>query len=172
VADIVVDNAVIATTAGAQAAVFDGSWDTFGEGYCSRCLNRPIRGTTYYEAMVTGASGASAEYFPSISLKGKYDLYEWHPRFSGAGSARVEINYHGGRETVQIDQSVNSDQWNKIGTFEFGADERESVTIFSDGQKVLADAFMFVYRKKDSNRDITPPKRPENLNVKANDEQK
>lgn len=169
VADIVVDNAVIATTAGAKAANFQGLWDTFDSGYCSRCVNRPIHGTTYHEAMVTSHAGASAEYYPRISLKGKYELYEWHPNFSRASTARVEINFHGGRMTLQIDQSKNTDQWNKIGTFEFGVDERESVTIFSDGQNVIADAFMFVYSEKGSESDLTPPKRPENVSAKVND---
>lgn len=169
VADIVVDNAVIATTAGAKAAELTGNWQRNNRGYCSRCVNRELMGILNNPADITSASGARAEYRPQINFKGKYEVYEWHPQVSGAGTARIEIAYHGGKKALSIDQSKNAEQWNAIGTYEFGGSANEAVTLFCDGQLVVADAFMFVYADNEEqlNRDITPPKSPENFDIRA-----
>jgi hypothetical protein len=170
VADIVVDNAVIATTAGAKPAVFNGSWNRYSGGYCSRCLSYEIRGLLNHDAVMTSQPGAYAVYRPQIKLKGKYEVYEWHPRINGAGSARVEVGYNGGKRTLSINQSVNADRWNLIGTFEFGGSPLEAVTIYCDGNTVVADAFMFVYADGDnrSGRDVVPPKPPTDVKVLRN----
>jgi hypothetical protein len=160
-----VDNAVIATTAGAKPAILTGDWQRNGDGYCSRCLSYEIHGQLNHDAVMTSQPGARAEYMPQIKLKGKYGVYEWHPRVSGAGVARVEVGYNGGKKTLSIDQSANAGRWNLIDTFEFGGSPQEAVTIHCDGNTVVADAFMFVYAERDNRRDVVPPKPP--TNVKA-----
>lgn len=170
VADIVVDNAVIATTAGAKPAILNGSWSRYNSGYCSRCLSYEIHGVLNHDAVTASQSGAYAEYRPQIKLKGKYEVYEWHPRLNGASSTRVEVGYNGGKRTLAINQSINADRWNLIGTFEFGGSPQEAVTIYSDGNTVVADAFMFVYADGNnrSDRDVVPPKPPTNVKVQNN----
>jgi hypothetical protein len=89
------------------------------------------------------------EYRPNLPASGNYAVYEWHPQGANRTTdAPIAIKYHGGSQTVRINQQINGGQWNLLGTFNFAAGTAGYVRIqdnFTKGTVVMADAIKFVY---------------------------
>ncbi|MDY6987277.1 MAG: hypothetical protein SWQ30_04395 [Thermodesulfobacteriota bacterium] len=99
-----------------------------------------------------GAAWATATWTPDIPEAGDYHVYaRW---ISGsiwvrASNAPYTINYHGGSETVRVDQTENgppSGTWNYLGTWDFVAGTSGNVVLSNDAnhEVLVADAVSFV----------------------------
>jgi len=123
------------------AATVTGQWtngvmstDKYGDDY-------------FYTYAGTGTQ--YVEYRPNLPASGNYAVYEWHPEGTNrTADAPIAIKYHGGSQTVRINQKINGGQWNLLGTFNFAAGTAGYVRIqdnFTTGTVVMADAIKFVY---------------------------
>jgi hypothetical protein len=65
---------------------------------------------------------ATVTWRPDIPEAGTYDVYAWWTASSSnVTNAKYTIYYNGGSESVEVDQHINGDQWNKLGTYSFAA---------------------------------------------------
>jgi len=103
--------------------------------------------THLYETSATGLH--TATWTPNLA-GGEYDVYGWW-RSLGTYSTTTPytINYSGGSTTVDVDQTTNEAQWNRLGdtSYPFTGDAGENVTISYDpggGALACADAIKFV----------------------------
>ena len=168
VTPIIVDTEKFASSPGVSPATLSGfskecgatgnAVTGFRPGYPWCSSVNPIYG---YSEASTG-SGASATFKATLVNGGKYEVYEYHP---GGGSKTNafdvphKITYAGGQDTIKVDQRVNGEQWNLLGTYNFNANQVAKVVISGNaqGSTVSADAIMFKYL---GNTVITPPPPP------------
>ncbi len=112
-------------------------------------------------ATAPGGSNAQAVFVPNIGVAGQYTVYEWHGSLNGGGLAanvRYLVNHAAGTDTVIVDQSRNTGQWNYLGFYMFTNGQANNVTISAAGASgtVMADAVKFVYQGGPS-EDKNPP---------------
>ncbi len=94
---------------------------------------------------------STATYTPDLPSAGEYQVALWWPTFDWAEDTKVLINHAGGTTEFEVNQSVNSGQWNALGVFDFEAGTLGSVVISSEdttagtsGVGPVADAVRFV----------------------------
>jgi hypothetical protein len=72
-----------------------------------------------------------------------YSIYaRWKASSNRATNARYTIYYDGGSESVEVNQQINGDQWNLLGTYPFAAGSSGYVVLTDEGADnfVIADA--------------------------------
>jgi uncharacterized lipoprotein YddW (UPF0748 family) len=132
--DIIIDNP-LATVVGTWSSA-SSSTDKFGEDYR---FNGSGNGDEYLQ------------FTPNILVAGDYAVYEWHPQGGNrTTNAPHEITYHGGTQTIYVNQESGGGQWNLLGVFRFEEGTSGSVRITDafpepNGNVVLADAIKFAY---------------------------
>ena len=111
-------------------------------------------GTNYFSKAQGGGSGY-AEFRPTISVAGDYDVYEWHPYVTNASSGTpFAITHALGTTTVLANQQINSGNWSLLGRFTFAAGTGGFIRVldnFSDaGNLALADGLKLVFARTNS----------------------
>ena len=123
-----------------EATFYNGTndWIYYASGY---------NGDLYYA--VTDAGGkyvSTCTWTPDIPVAGDYRVYAWWtPHSNRATDAPYTINYNGGSDTVDVNQEINGNQWNYLGTYNFTAGTSGTVVLTNDANEyVIADAVRFV----------------------------
>lgn len=133
--EVIVDNA---DTSGVTST---GTWTT------STYSNQRY-GTDYWHDGNTGQGTKSATFTPDLDTTGTYDVYMWWPADTNrASNVPVDIAHAGGTATVTVNQQINGQQWNLIGSgYSMNAGTGHSVTVRTDSANgyVMADAVKFV----------------------------
>lgn len=132
--DIIIDN--LAANIVGNWATGTSATDKYGSDY-------------RYASKGTGSS--YVQYTPTITVTGKYTVYEWHSQGTNRPTdAHILISYNGGSQTVFFNQQINGGKWNALGTFSFASGTNNNVKIndvFTDNGTtvVMADGIKFVY---------------------------
>lgn len=149
VAAVIIDHMTFATSPSAENAVLDGFDGTCGEwnaivgfrtGY-DHCTDvNPYHGYTESDA----GDGATATFSASLVHEGLYRVYEYHPLMD-AYDVPYTVIHADGQEAFQVDQRVDDEQWNLLGTYRFTpqAPAQVIVTDMAAGGTVAADAIRF-----------------------------
>jgi len=98
-----------------------------------------------YNAQI-GTGQDMATWTFNVPEPGNYDVYAWWCEGDWRPTdVPYTINHSAGSETVRVDQRVNGDRWNLLGTFYF---ESEGSVVVSDdvssGRDIVADAIRLV----------------------------
>jgi len=130
--DVIVDNT------DTEKVVVDGDWETrtIGDYY----------GENYFRAKYYEKQKREVSYYPQLQVAGLYELFEWHPARSDAGSAaKIYIYTIDTDIRAYVNQQINGGQWNSMGQFVFDNGSYLKVLCSSMRLKYgFADAFRFV----------------------------
>jgi hypothetical protein len=112
-------------------------------GYWGTSLAGGYNGDYRWNAAGTG--GHTATFTPNLVAGASYSVYAWWKATANrATDAPYTIYYDGGSETVDVNQEVNGNQWNLLGTYPFVAGQSGYVVLSDDAnQYVIADAIKF-----------------------------
>jgi hypothetical protein len=139
VADVIVNDS--------EATFYDGTitWedDTLG-GY---------NGDQHHAVSDAGGSDlSSCTWTPNITFAGEYEVYAWwNASDNRATDAPYTINYNGGSVTIDVNQEINGDKWNYLGTYNFAVGTSGTVVLTNDADEyVMADAVRFVFSDFDN----------------------
>jgi hypothetical protein len=98
----------------------------------------------------TGPPWHTVTWRPGIDEAGIYDVYAFVPKCHAipcpnATNAPYTINYDGGPDTVNVDQTVNDGKWHLLGTYPFAAGTSGYVQLSDNADGiVVADAVRFI----------------------------
>jgi hypothetical protein len=110
----------------------------------------------YTSADPGGVNISTCTWTPDIPVAGDYKVYAWWtPNSNRATDAPYTINYNGGSDTVDVNQEINGNQWNYLGTYNFVAGTTGTVILTNDANEyVMADAvrFVLVFDNPDTDR--------------------
>jgi hypothetical protein len=113
---------------------------TWGEG-----SGLPHYGPDY---LWSSGPGHTATYTPVLPQAGTYEVFELHPSHANRGTVSVRIQTSSSTSTVSVNQAINGNTFNSLGSYAFGATGSENVRISTDGMSGSqfggADAFKFV----------------------------
>jgi hypothetical protein len=89
-----------------------------------------------------GDGSATATWTPDLSCTGLYNVYAWWPSTENAATnAPYTIYHNGGSSQVIVNQTVNGDQWNLLGTYYFDSGTSGYVVLSNKANnRVYADA--------------------------------
>lgn len=127
--------------------ILDNPFATFAGTWSTGTSSSDKYGTDYrYHGATTAAD--FAQFTPTITNAGTYDVYEWHPQGTNRSTgAPFNITYNGGTQRVTVNQQINGGKWNLLGTFSFAAGTTGNVKITCDftdtANLVMADAVRF-----------------------------
>jgi hypothetical protein len=102
---------------------------------------------------LNGDGSGTATWPLTIPTPGNYEVYAWWNNGSTywrSQEVTYTVNYSGGSTPVIMNQEVDSDQWNLLGTFHFDAGSSGSVVVDDDVEPknsqtcVVADAIKLV----------------------------
>ncbi|MFW6063045.1 MAG: PA14 domain-containing protein [Chloroflexota bacterium] len=115
---VVVDNTDPGFVKGGAAA----SWRTQPEGYDNSLLwtknNDRVRSNYNW-----------ARWYPDLAA-GRYEVFVYIPeRYTTTSAARYWISHEGGYSLRVVDQSANGDRWVSLGTYSFGGDDDDYVSL-------------------------------------------
>ncbi|GEM_PF-948169 len=111
----------------------------------------------------------SAIWRPNLAFGGTYDVYCWYTQGSlRATNAPYTIAYHGGSQTINVNQQTNGGRWNLLRSgcvFASGTSGYVKVGngTGTTGFTVIADAVRFVTISVDNGPDTIAPSVPTNL---------
>ncbi len=169
VSEIVVDNYVNDTSPGSDPALFVGNW-TQDCGYGAWTMGCGAWLGQYSNAYSFSGSGENRAIFsPKIGVTGAYDVYEWHGTPSVSTPVATDAPFTlamDGSEVARlnINQSQNKSQWNKVGRYYLTKGANVQMTITNDANGlVVADAVKLVFQGEDS--DVMPPLSPTGLKL-------
>jgi hypothetical protein len=94
----------------------------------------------------SGKGQKSVRYTPTLPTVGYYRVLMRYPSASTrADNVPVDIQYRGGTVTVSVNQQINGNTWNDLGTYDFNAGSAGSVLIRNTATNgsVAADAIRF-----------------------------
>jgi hypothetical protein len=152
-AAVIVDTENFVTSPGADDAAISGfvrSCD-YGDGfrtgrnYCDDVVN-PYYGHTRSPC----GAGGTATFGARLVHEGNYRVYEYHPLVDG-NAVPHRVVHADGEETVVVDQNVDAEQWNLLGTYRFtpAADAQVVLTDSCSGTEAAADAMRFEWAGAD-----------------------
>jgi outer membrane protein assembly factor BamB len=133
--EVIVDN-----EDGAPTFTTVGGWSTgtYGNPYGSN-----------YNWASTG-SGMSATWTPDLANAGDYDVYAYWVAGSNRSSAAPFIIHHAsGADTMFMNQKINGEIWNHLGSYTFAVGTGSDVTLTNEaagGDVVIADAIRWLYQ--------------------------
>jgi hypothetical protein len=98
-----------------------------------------------YRWNAAGGGSDTATFTPTLVAGASYNVYAWWKASPNrATDSPYTIYYDGGSATVDVDQEVNGNQWNLLGTYPFVAGTSGYVVLSDDAnQYVIADAIKF-----------------------------
>jgi hypothetical protein len=98
-----------------------------------------------YRWHAAGDGSCTATWTPDLPADDDYNVYAWWKASTNrATDAPYTIYYDGGSVTVDVNQEVNGDQWNLLGTFPFAAGTSGYVVLSDNADEyVIADAVKF-----------------------------
>jgi hypothetical protein len=118
-------------------------------GTWSLASSAPDKFGADYRFKGPGSGSGTCMFIPNFALAGNYQVYEWHSVGGNRTTAgKHVINYNGGKQTVNVNQTVFGGQWNLLGTWNFAVGSAQTVTIndnYSTGSVIIADAIKFVF---------------------------
>jgi hypothetical protein len=118
-----------------------GRWLTFTDiqGYYGNNFCRTIA--------MTGSEKSRWNF--NIQESGFYNVYAWWPA-SVTNSTRViyKVYHSSGSSDIVVNQTINGNQWNKLGEFYFDADNKYSIELTNDSISggAIADAIKITHR--------------------------
>jgi hypothetical protein len=123
--EVIVDN---------PAASFVGDWGTSPSGYDGD-----------YRWNAAGDGSDTATWTPNLPAADTYNVHAWwNASPNRATDSPYTIYYDGGSETIDVNQQINGNQWNLLGTYPFAAGTSGYVVLSDDAnQYVIADAIKF-----------------------------
>ncbi len=125
----------------------DDEAEAYGTGWFASANDGYYGGT---KAMLNTVGDGTNYYKFAAELNGpaEYEVYGWWVAASNrCTDTPFIISHAGGSDTVRIDQTKNGSVWYKIGNYNFGSDQQESVIISNAGTQgtyVVADAVRFL----------------------------
>ncbi len=114
----------------------------------------------------TGDGDDWARWEPYLPRAGTYDLYAyWVEGTNRASDALFTVHDNGGDTDIRVDQTVNGEQWNLLGQFEFDQGFGGYITLSDNGcapgAVVIADAVLFEwYDPSDVDDKDSAPRNP------------
>lgn len=107
-----------------------------------------------------------ANFNPAITVPGSYEVFvTWPSSSSGGANIHHTVTYNGGSSTKTLNQSLNPNVWNSLGTFTFNAGASGScggvrmwASALDAGKRFTADAVKLVFAKES-----IPPSKPTNI---------
>lgn len=115
-----------------------GTWNTYDQGT-----------QLFGEDALTNSTGSgqdTASWFPDISEAGWYDVYGWWTT-SGGGFRARRVMYELAGNAVQVNQSLNGQRWNFLGTYYLDPTSPTPLILSDDSPDslsvVMADAARF-----------------------------
>jgi hypothetical protein len=98
-----------------------------------------------YRWHAAGSGSCTATWTPNLPSADTYNVYAWWKASPNrATDSPFTIYYNGGSETIDVNQQINGNQWNLLGTYPFTAGTSGYVVISDDAnQYVIADAVKF-----------------------------
>jgi hypothetical protein len=147
ITDVIIDTESFVTSPGVAVAAVNGFAGTCGDqtpgyrsGYGGCDPSRPLWG---YQTSAVGQNN-TVVFEAELRHAGLYRVYEYHPQVD-AQDVEHTIEHADGEETVMVDQDVDYEQWNLLGTYEFTTEGPARVTISdaATGTLVAADAIRF-----------------------------
>ena len=100
----------------------------------------------WQEGVPYGSATHTATWTPAVSTGGTYDIYAWWNQAPDrASDATYTVHHAGGATPVTVNQRINSNRWNHLGTFtlEPGSNHRVALTNEGNG-RIVADGIQFV----------------------------
>ena len=118
------------------AAVFECTWGTSSTGGYQ---------DGDYRWHAAGDGSCTGTWTPDLPAADTYNVYAWWKASANrATDAPYTIYYDGGSATVDVNQAVNGNQWNLLGTYPFVAGQSGYVVLNDDANEyVIADAVKF-----------------------------
>lgn len=139
------------SSASAQTRIVDNTDSGFSilsGGWSTGSFGTPYNGD-YRWASVFDASGvdASVEWRPNLPAAGMYEVSVYYV----AGGNRADdvtftVHHNAGHTPISVNQQINGETWNVLGTYSFNAGTSGSVSMDNDAgpSVVVADAVRFV----------------------------
>ena len=130
--DVIVDNT------DTDKVVIEGTWETktAADDY----------GINYFRARYKETQTRKVNYYPQLSVTGLYELFEWHPASTKAGTAvKIYVYTIDSDIRTYVNQQINGGQWNSMGNFVF--DDAAYIQVLCSTLRykhAFADAFRFV----------------------------
>ncbi len=121
-----------------SGATFSGTW--------IEATDTTDRFSISYRYHASGSGSDTATWTPDIPAAGDYAVYAWWCADTDrATDAPYTIDYNGGSDAVQINQTTDGGKWNYLGTYLFAAGTSGSVELGETTTgKVIADAVRWV----------------------------
>ncbi len=119
-------------------STFTGTW--------TEATDTTDRFSTNYRYHASGSGSDTATWTPDIPAAGDYAVYAWWCADTDrATDAPYTINYNGGSDAVQVNQTADGGKWNYLGTYPFvsGTSGYAELGETTTG-KVIADAIRWV----------------------------
>ncbi len=143
--DVVIDNGMPGTR-------FTGTWNA------SSAVGSFGQGSVWAKATITSRPAYT---FEAVLPAGRYEIFEWHTRFSTrTRMASFLIPFSGGTRALTIDQSVGGEQWNSLGTYPLAGSGTVTIRADDPVKSTNADAIRFACQGMDPPRasiqSITP----------------
>lgn len=124
------------------------------------CSANWATGTSYsgkyganYRSRATAAVSDPFTWTPNIQVAGNYEVYAWWPTITSSGKpctvAPYIINYNGGTQTVNCNQTTGGGTWHSLGIFSFAAGTSGNIQLscWTTLKKIVyADAIKLVQR--------------------------
>jgi hypothetical protein len=125
-----------------QTVIVDNPNATF-VGYWGTSPSGGYNGDYRWNSAGTGAH--TATFTPNLVAGASYSVSAWWKASPNrATDSPYTIYYDGGSETVDVNQEINGNQWNLLGTYSFVAGQSGYVVLSDDAdQYVIADAVKF-----------------------------
>ena len=171
VTKIIINNAVMGTTAGSVPTTFIGNHNynsadrTGSNPYFSAGGYPYSSGNTAVSSQIAerlgGATTDTAIFTPKINRAGYWRVSEWHGHLTGAtevSNVPCRIWYSGGYKDTTINQTINVGQWNILGTYPYTATSNHRATLAGTGTGIpMVDAFMWEYIHGQAPQILTEP---------------
>ena len=94
------------------------------------------------------SGGTLARWETKLPASGRWQVFVWYgydPYDDHATDVPYTIDHADGETAVRVNQKLNEQKWNPLGTFRFDADRPAIVTVSTDTDgNVIADAVKFV----------------------------
>ena len=106
-----------------------------------------FQGVDYLIDRDRGQGSTSVAYTPPLTTSGQYEVFlKWTSANNRASNVPVDIVHSGGTTTVVLDQRIDGEQWQLMGTFNFQSNGLAQIRIRTDGADgfVISDAVRFV----------------------------
>ncbi|MCD6417799.1 PD40 domain-containing protein, partial [bacterium] len=128
---------------------FSGGFSYYGPSEYWRAFIGGYEGHAFWTGSVSSGSDVNyATWTPHLPADGSYEVLVYIPSTNATAAARYRIFHSGSEDTVVVDQSVFSDEWVSIGTYDFVDGDYIYVgdVTGTSGQRVCCDAIWFSWR--------------------------